>query len=302
MQDVRVFLPADDAAHRREPWEWWYWTGHLETLGGRWFGFELVFFRFFQGRWPGYLTHHALTDIQAGRFHHTSSTETRSRFPVTDGFDLVVGPFHAHGGNGHDVLHGEVDGWVMDLELCALKPPMLQHTVGFTDYRAGGYTWYYSRPRMQARGTLRKDDVELPVTGLSWFDHQWGQLAHVMNQGWDWFAIQLEDGRDIMIILLANGERRSFFSASISDKDGAVREIPESDCSVQSLGSWTSPHSGTVYPLGWRMVVQGLELNVTPVMQDQELRISTMIYWEGAAVVSGDALGRAYIELTCHNE
>jgi hypothetical protein len=40
-----VSLPADDGQHDDAGIEWWYWTGHLETADGGWFGFEEVFFR-----------------------------------------------------------------------------------------------------------------------------------------------------------------------------------------------------------------------------------------------------------------
>src|SRR5215216_580136 len=40
-----VSLPRDLYAHREAQTEWWYYTGHMQTAGGRAFGFELVFFK-----------------------------------------------------------------------------------------------------------------------------------------------------------------------------------------------------------------------------------------------------------------
>src|ERR687889_754070 len=40
-----VVLPRDLYAHRDAQTEWWYYTGHAETVSGRRFGFELVFFK-----------------------------------------------------------------------------------------------------------------------------------------------------------------------------------------------------------------------------------------------------------------
>jgi hypothetical protein len=38
-------FPRDHAAHPEYSTEWWYYTGHLESRGGRRFGYELTFFR-----------------------------------------------------------------------------------------------------------------------------------------------------------------------------------------------------------------------------------------------------------------
>ena len=38
-------FPADHASHPEYRVEWWYYTGNLETKGGRRFGYQLTFFR-----------------------------------------------------------------------------------------------------------------------------------------------------------------------------------------------------------------------------------------------------------------
>ena len=40
-----VQLPRDLYAHHDFRTEWWYHTGHFQTSDGKWYGFELVFFR-----------------------------------------------------------------------------------------------------------------------------------------------------------------------------------------------------------------------------------------------------------------
>src|SRR3982750_2067300 len=40
-----VQLPRDLFAHGNAQTEWWYYTGHMQTVAGRRFGFELVFFK-----------------------------------------------------------------------------------------------------------------------------------------------------------------------------------------------------------------------------------------------------------------
>jgi predicted secreted hydrolase len=76
--------------------------------------------------------------------------------------------------------------------------------------------------------------------------------------------------------------------------------------STQATGAWTSPHTGGVYPSGWRVRVPGAHVNVvlTPQVLDQELAngVGGVSYWEGAVdvrdAVSGRSVGLGYVELT----
>src|ERR671919_798165 len=69
--------------------------------------------------------------------------------------------------------------------------------------RPAGRTYYYSRPRMDATGTLTLDSSALAVQGTVWFDHQWGDFIAVGGgSGWDWFAVNLDDGTDVMLYVL----------------------------------------------------------------------------------------------------
>src|SRR5918912_3004330 len=77
-----VELPRDLYAHKEAQTEWWYYTGHLETVSGKRFGFELVFFkrRTDLDRFgvvplrlignPLYLAHFAITDESRRRFRY----------------------------------------------------------------------------------------------------------------------------------------------------------------------------------------------------------------------------------------
>ena len=55
---------------------------------------------------------------------------------------------------------------------------------------------------MAAGGTLTLGGTAFPVTGTAWFDHQWGDFIAVGGGGWDWFAVNLEDGTDLMLSLV----------------------------------------------------------------------------------------------------
>jgi predicted secreted hydrolase len=117
--------------------------------------------------------------------------------------------------------------------------------------------------------------------------------------GWDWFGLQLEDGRELMLYRVRRAGSVDPAIGSLVGRDGAVRTLAAGDVQVDVLGHWTSPRSGTRYPAGWRLraPAAGLDLTVEPVVADQELDL-TIRYWEGAVKVTGTAEGRGYVELT----
>ena len=73
----------------------------------------------------------------------------------------------------------------------------------------GAASYYYSMPRLQATGQLSRDGTSVPVSGLAWLDREWGSGslgAH--QQGWDWFALDLDDGSSLMFYALRDRDGR----------------------------------------------------------------------------------------------
>ncbi|HOX44500.1 MAG TPA: lipocalin family protein [Myxococcota bacterium] len=297
--DARVVLPRDDGAHQARI-EWWYWTGHLRTGAERWFGFELVFFEVRLLGTTLQVTHHALTDVQDSSFHFRIERGLKAEQPPARAIDLSHAGLWARGADGRDSLHGQVDDYQLELALAARKAPVLQHDRGYIDYPFGGSTHYYSRERMDARGGLRIAGQELPVTGSAWFDHQWGDMGNVFEQSWDWFGIQLDDDREIMAFRMRVHGEEKLRGGSYTAADGHTLRLGPEEVSITPVGSWRSPHSGCAYPRQWSLRIKDQDLLLTPVLEDQELWSSLPRYWEGAAVVSGAATGRAFIELNSY--
>ena len=147
----------------------------------------------------------------------------------------------------------------------------------------GNASHYYSMTRLSTRGTVRVDGVSFPVEGNSWLDREWGTSSLEKGQvGWDWFALQLSDGRDLMFYRLRreDGGTDPFSAGTLVLPDGAVRPLSGDDVRIETLGYWKSPESGSQYPSRWRMVLpsEGLELEVVPRIADQELRTAVR-YW-----------------------
>jgi predicted secreted hydrolase len=326
-----VVLPADDGPHDRLT-EWWYFTGHLTAEDGRTFGFQDVIFRAERGTFPvSWASHLALTDEAGQRFRYDQRTEIgpqvdrspRGPDGAPTGFDLAVSGFDPassappaetawtmKGANGTDQLAAEsASGLGLDLALTTDRPPVLHDTVGFVDFGEAGGSYYYSRPRMTATGSLTVDGSPLAVTGEAWFDHQWGDFISVGGGGWDWFAVNLADGTDLTLSLVrdASGAYPLVYGTLVRP-DGTVQHLARDAFTVEVLGSWTSPTTNARYPAAWQVRIpgEGLDIQLQPTVADQELdtRPSTgVVYWEGSQRVSATrngqpVAGEAYVELT----
>jgi predicted secreted hydrolase len=339
---VPVELPADDAPHDRLT-EWWYDTGHLRAADGRRFGFELVVFRAERGGFPvSWASHLALTDERGQRFHVAQRSEIgpqvdRSSAAGWPQFSFAIGgagpagtgaagggatdgdPWTMSGGDGHDRLRAmatpaevggdPIDGFGLNLALEARKPPVLHDGDGWVDFGPAGGSYYASRTDMAATGTVTLGGETIPVEGDAWFDHQWGDFISVGGGGWDWFAVNLDDGTDLTLSLVraADGSYPVAYGTLV-DPDGTARHLDAAAFTVDVTGTWTSPATGATYPAGWRirLPAEDLDIALRPTVAQQELdtRSTTgVVYWEGSQVVTatrdGTPLGgEAYVELT----
>jgi predicted secreted hydrolase len=336
-----VDLPRDDGPHDRLT-EWWYYTGHLAAADGRTFGFEYVVFRAERGGFPvSWASHLAVTDESANRFAYGQRGEIgpqvdrspRDASGSPSGFALAlfgVDPTHPAsnpgtawtmgGSGGRDSLSAALGpqeaaatpmprGFGLRLALGSLRPPALHGHDGWVDFGAAGGSYYYSRTRMTAAGTLTVDGERVPVSGTAWFDHQWGDFIAVGGGGWDWFAVNLDDGTDLTVSLVRSADGTyPLVYGTLVRPDGTSRPVARGEISVEAVGRWTSARSGATYPSGWRVRVSGatLDLVVVPTLPDQELdtRATTgVVYWEGSQRITGTRAGRpvtgkAYVELT----
>jgi predicted secreted hydrolase len=335
-----IVFPRDDGPHDRLT-EWWYYTGHLYRADGRTFGFEDVVFRAERGGFPvTWASHLALTDEQGDRFHYAQRSEIGPQVDHSPldtsgapaGFALSVAgfdpttssppagtPWTMGGSLGHDVLHAAatgrevlgdpVDAFGLDLRLGQSTAPALHDGDGYVSFDAAGGSYYYSRTAMTAQGTVTLGDETLQVVGDAWFDHQWGDFISVGGGGWDWFAINLDDGSAVTLSLVraADGSYPLVYGTLV-DASGATRHLDRDAFTVEVTDHWTSPTTGATYPAGWTVSLpgEGLEVRLAPTVAQQELdtRASTgVVYWEGSqrvtAVRDGRSIGgQAYVELT----
>ena len=319
-------FPEDHAAHTGYRHEWWYLTGNLEDPKGRRFGYELTFFRLAlspekdgeinetSSAWKTsqiFAAHFAVTDVENEVFHFSD------RYSRADGRLAGVKKEPVRVWLDDWTLEQTSTGWKLsandgdvklELELSPIKAMVLHGEQGLSRKSAepGNATYYYSLPRMDSKGVLEIEGQSFAVNGLTWFDREWGTSAlGTEQQGWDWYALHLSDGSDLMFYNLRNkdGSRHAFSGGSWIDVEGNRTAIKAEDIIIEVTDYWQSPLGGR-YPSGWKLnwPEKQLEITIEPVIKNQELNTLPR-YWEGAVDVVGQLAGktlsgRGYVELT----
>jgi predicted secreted hydrolase len=319
-------FPADHGPHPTYRTEWWYYTGNLTSATGRHFGFQFTIFRQALSPEPVqrasdwathtmYLGHLALTDVVGEQFYaydRLSRGAAGLAGATGDPFRVFLEDWSVTGSGPEGMqMHlraaeGEI---ALDLTLASSKPPVLQGEQGLSrkGSAVGNASFYYSLTRMATSGTIRVAGQSYTVQGLSWMDHEFGTSALDDDAvGWDWFAVQLDSGWDLMFarIRQADGSTSPFSHGSLIAPDGTTRHLDADDLQIEALDTWRSPHSGATYPARWRLTLPEAELSLelVPYLADQELP-TNIIYWEGAVQISGTqggqpVQGSGYVELT----
>ncbi len=330
-QPREFVFPDDHGPHPDYKHEWWYYTGNLETAAGRRFGFQLTFFRIAlapAGRqrasaWATnevYMAHFAVSDIAAQRFYRFERfSRAAAGLAGASGnpFRVWLESWFAESNaaaetGGPDLamrLRAGEDDVAIDLSLSSTKPIVLQGEGGLSRKSAtpGNASYYYSATRLRTNGSIRLGDRRYEVAGLSWMDREWSTSALGKDQiGWDWFALQLADGRELMFYRLRrrDGTADPFSGGVLVDADGSTLALGARDIEIDVRASWQSAATRVRYPSRWRVQVpgEGLDLDVRPYLSDQELDLSVR-YWEGAVAVIGTSRGApvsgsGYVELT----
>ena len=215
-------FPRDHASHQPFKVEWWYYTGNLKTAGGREFGFQLTFFRTGivyrpanPSRWAIrdlYLAHFAITDVDKKQFHYFERMNRggigwagagQDRYRVWNE-DWEAGL----DGNTH-VLAARAEGFALGLTLNPEKQEVAHGENGVSQKAdpQGDSSHYYSLTRLDVTGRIQVEGLPYDVTGLAWMDHEFGsRFLEPAQIGWDWFSIQLDDGRDLMLLQIRRSD------------------------------------------------------------------------------------------------
>lgn len=341
----RFEFPRDHLAHNNFRQEWWYLTANLTTETGEQLGAQWTQFRVAlkpptpqkttlqttvpqvtdampksESTWVTqqlYLAHSALTSSNA-HLAHEKWSRRHSEFT-----EVKLEPYQIR-----------LDNWRWQSETNALFPATL--TVENPDFSyqlklnsqaplqyqgANGYSlksrdgqvasYYYSQPFIEISGEINRNGKVERVTGQGWLDREWSsQFLTKTQQGWDWFALRLNDDSTLMLFQLRdqspaesakNTPISAFYSARRMFADGTGRNINSTDNpnDIQMTPlQWQHTVNGD-YPISWQVKIpsENIDLTITPLNPNSAMPLSTP-YWEGPVQLSGSHTGTGYMELT----
>ncbi len=315
-----LIFPEDTGAHPSYRSEWWYITGWLEDGQGGERGFQVTFFRVATGIGADnpsrfspqqlIIAHAAIADPIIGHLLHVEQT-ARAVEPLAG---AALGRTRAWIGDWDLALQDgryrtgiDADPFSFDLELIPPGPPVLNGEAGFSQKFPDplNASYYYSRPHLAVRGTLRLGEERHRVTGEAWLDQEWSsEYLPAEAEGWDWIGINLHDGGSLMAFQMRGRDGSAVWAGgTLRQADGSHQALSPGQVRFSPLREWRSPRTGARYPVEWALDIDGRQMQLRPLMDDQELdgrRSTGIVYWEGASRLFEEdrEIGRGYLEMT----
>ncbi|WP_323123348.1 carotenoid 1,2-hydratase [Burkholderia alba] len=335
--EVPVVIPRDEAPHDVSL-EWWYYTGHLSgtDIFGKThsYGYQMTFFRSGLGTFPlasAYVGNLAITDLNRGVHYNDSRISIQPDLLLPGGgYNIQLLDWNLNGKNGNSQISGGLivpgvsslssTNYGLNLSMQTQGRVVLNGDQGVMPPNASGALDYYSFPNLKVSGSVNDNGLIVPVTGTSWFDHEFGAPSSV-STGWHWYAIELADGTKYNISLLKDvNNKTSLAYGTYIKADGTYSQIDPKTLADSDVGpTWTSPRTGVTYPMAEIVSVPGGQVVVTSRVNDQEMTllgstyaplapvaklggISNLTYSESDATVTGKingvtVSGKAYMEI-----
>jgi predicted secreted hydrolase len=332
--DAAIVLPAAHGAHPEYAIEWWYWVGHLEAVAsGETFGFQSTVFRLAGepsaacrhgrggeafGEQQLFMSHAALSEVAGQRYRSVErvNREGWQARAAAGRLDLRATPIRAReraDGLAFEMQFQLPDAIQVELTLTPLKPMVSFGQRGLSrkgsDPAAVSFYWSYTRLRVEGR--IVRQGVVTEVEGVAWQDHEIAssQLGAELA-GWDWTAMQLDDGTEVKAYRLRtqDGGSDPWSAVYWVDRAAKVHGVYADQFEWREDDYWISPVSGLRYPT--HVTVEAVDprdgqlklYRLRPLLEAQEFigNKGENPYWEGACRVLDDAgreIGRAYLEL-----
>ncbi|MBK7866832.1 MAG: carotenoid 1,2-hydratase [Ignavibacteriales bacterium] len=328
---IRNFsFPKDHFAHNDYRTEGWDVTGNLSTKEGRRFRYQFTIFR--NGILPGtdndsvifsqkslYSIHIGISDIQNQKFYSferfargldglAGSNETEKRIYI-EGNEILF-DFSNDAMLPTLQVSSSTSEFQISFKLIPEKKIVLHGDKGLSkkSNKPGNASYYYSYTRLTTTGELTIKGEKFDLTGNSWMDREWSTSALESDQkGWDWFALQMEDGTELMYFRLRDSTgATNFQKGTLIRKDGSYELFSGDDFKITPI--MNSKIDGITYPFEWEIELKPLNfLYVVSVAMKNQVHPSQLRYYEGAIDVvrkngKDISTGVGYVELTGYRE
>ena len=325
---IEFQFPRDHAAHPSFRSEWWYLTLLLEDNASNVYGVQLTIFR--QALKPAqrsvsnawlteqiYLGHFAISDVTRGQhraYERVARGHPRLAGVRAEPFRLWLEDWQIEaqpqmpGSIWHlSAQAGEGAGRdAVDLDLNMDTQIVPQGFDGLSRKGEQQASYYYSVPKIPVVGTLTVGGEEHSVHGTGWLDREWStNVLDNAQRGWDWFALQMDDGRSLMVFQLRRDDyhRDPFDAGMLVSPTGEVRILGAQDFALTPIAHWLDS-DGTAWPIEWQLRLADEEVRIVAAIDDQRMALS-IIYWEGLVDVFGESanrIGGGYMELTGYGD
>lgn len=326
---ITLSFPEDHQAHNSFRQEWWYLTANLTTETGEQLGMQWTQFRIALA--PPKTTEKT-TEVSAKAVSPTNSWQTEqlymSHTALTSTNEHLAAERWSRGnanfsGTQANPLIIQQDDWQWrsnnqqlfpatlnvttadfsyQLQLDSQAPFQLQGDNGYSRKNATGTvaSYYYSQPFIQVSGSIERNGKTIKVSGDAWLDREWSsQFLSKTQQGWDWFALRLNDGSALMLFQLRDnsGKQQDFYSAKRMYPDGSGTLISSDQISMTAT-DWQQTESGR-YPVAWDISIESESIKISTQALNADANMPLSVpYWEGPITISGSHSGMGYMELT----
>ncbi|MFV0597498.1 lipocalin-like domain-containing protein [Shewanella sp.] len=333
-------FPQDHLAHQDFRQEWWYLTANLTTENGEQLGAQWTQFRValkpkhtepqnvepnLKSTWATeqlYFAHSALTSSTSHLAHEKWSRAHPALAGVSaDPYQISLDNWQWRSQSSElfpATLSVATDDFSYQLELNSQAPLQYQGDKGYSIKSRNGKvaSYYYSQPFITIHGEItrhikingRVENRVEKVTGQGWLDREWSSQFLTKNQqGWDWFALRLDDGSALMLFQLREQAtdktqtQSAFYSARRMFADGTGRNINSRDTPdgiKMTPLEWQTTSTGK-YPIRWQVQIpsEQIDIRISPLNPNSAMALSTS-YWEGPIELKGSHSGMGYMELT----
>ncbi|QIA64948.1 carotenoid 1,2-hydratase [Vibrio astriarenae] len=314
-----ITFPKDHQAHPTYRHEWWYLTANLEDDQGNPLGIQWTQFRFAAAPespdqeqntiWQTrqiYMAHSAVT---TETIHYADEKWSRDQAELAG---VGASPFRVYiddwqwTSKGEDLfpatLTTQSEQFSYSLKLTSHASYQKQGEQGYSEKSADGQvaSYYYSQPFIEVSGEVTIDGVTRRVTGQGWIDREWSsQFLLDTQQGWDWFALRLDEETSLVVFQLRDTEtgKSNYSYARLMRSDGSGLNMKHEDVSLVAVEN--TDIEGRDYPTQWIIQIPSQQIDVSISALNPKAKMPLSVpYWEGPVVIDGTHQGLGYMELT----
>ncbi|MBV1787269.1 carotenoid 1,2-hydratase [Marinobacterium sp. D7] len=306
-----INLPADMGVHPEFRLEWWYLTANLQAEGGEAYGVQWTLFRL--GLKPVqeprtdlgwyrdtfWLAHAALSRPDRHLFASKQARGGSGQAGVSvEPFRAWIDRWRFEAQAADDyLLDVQTPAFGYRLSLSPRLPPVVHGEQGFSAKSVqGGGSMYFSYPALDIEGEVEIDGKSVRVMGQGWLDREWSsQYLRPGQQGWDWLALHLADGRHLMLFRIRGDS--DYVSGTLVAADGRSRTLGAEEFTLRPL-TYRQTEAGRI-PVAWvfELPAQQLQLEIRS-WPGEYWNPGRFGYWEGPVSVQGSVQGEGYLEMT----